>query len=165
MCKRAHALFLFFLLISVRSAPSKPPATLPEEIIHCQYLLTSECVHKTHTYTDSHTVIMPSWRALSHSNAHILVPISTLCHTAQHLLPPHTAGCTCIQMYKATHAYPKRMLTPSVLVFKVCTIASVYDKHLVAYGSRKACTIIGIQKSTPTHTHINTHKHTVTFMF
>lgn len=74
--------FLFFLLISVRSAPSKPPATLPEEIIHCQYLLTSECVHKTHTHiyrlTHSHNALMA--RTVTLKCTHTRSNLNTLSH-------------------------------------------------------------------------------------
>lgn len=134
---RVHV-FFFFLLVCVQSAPSNPPATLPEEIIHCQYLLTSDCIHRTHTYahTDTHSRNTLIVRTVTLKCTHTSSNLNTFCHitlhhTAPPTPPPHSVGCTCIQMYEDTHTYTHKTdaNTSSISIQGVLHCLSVYDTH------------------------------------
>lgn len=92
-------LYLSFCCCCVQSAPSVPPATLPEEIIHCQYLLTSECTRSTnafmvHTVTRKHAHTLIS-NAVPHFNTLLHPPPPSVLHAqAYRCTKKHTRTCS-----------------------------------------------------------------------
>lgn len=123
-----------------QSAPSNPPATLPEEINHCQYLLTSECVlahpspnPPTHTYIRNTLIVRTVTLKCTHTRSNLNS------HTTQPPPPPPSLrahACRFTKMHTHTHtstdthAHTQPTLTPPVFSIQgVLHSLSVYDTH------------------------------------
>lgn len=147
--------FIFYLLIScwcVKSAPSNPPATLTEEIIHCQYWLTSDAAMEhahmyTHTHRHSHIALIVRTVTLKCTHTWISAPSITPCFTTQH---PLTLPICWVHMHadvqSHTHTH-NRCYTSYISIQGVLHCLSVHDTHdwwptvterpllLIAYGT------------------------------
>ena len=107
-----------FLLLVCPICSIEPTAALPEEIIHCRYLLTSD---RTHTCTHTHTQASVPHSAHNCTHTPILT-LSVTPHSTSHPSPPTPLGAhayRCTKTHTHTHSLTTRMLTPLVLVFRV----------------------------------------------
>ncbi len=154
----------------VQSASSNPPATLPEEIIHCQYLLTSDCVHRTHTHT--HTQSQCPHIAHCHTQMHtysLQSQHSPSHHTSQHSTSYPPLPLFWVHMHtdvqRQTHTYTHKTDadTSCISIQGVLHCLSVYDTHAWwPMGAERPVLLMEYDTLTAhmhTHTHIKEHSH------